>query len=63
MGCRLKGEVMSPIMFAMFINDLALFLCNDINSGLRVASHYTILSLRRPAMAPTTPSPTGRRVV
>ena len=25
-----QGEVMSPIMFAMFINDLELFLCNDI---------------------------------
>ena len=32
-------------------------------AALRTASHYTILSLRRPAMAPTTPSPTGRRVV
>ena len=30
---------------------------------LRAASHYTILSLRRPAMAPTTLSPTGHRVV
>ena len=35
-GCAVglrQGEVMSPIMFAMFINDLESFLCNDINSG------------------------------
>ena len=29
-----QGEVMSSIMFAMFKNDLKLFLCYDINSGL-----------------------------
>ena len=40
-----QGEVMSSIMFAMFINDLELFLCNDINSGLTLNDATFILLL------------------
>ena len=40
-----QGEVMSPIMFPMFINDLEIFLCNDINSGLTLNDVIFILLL------------------
>ena len=36
---------MTPIMFSMFINDLELFLCNDINSGLTLNDAIFILLL------------------
>ena len=36
---------MSPIMSAMFINDLELFLCNGINSGLTLNDAIFILLL------------------
>ena len=40
-----QGEVLSPLMFSLFIEDLELFLLNDINSGL-TKKYTTIILLR-----------------
>ena len=40
-----QGKVTSPIMFAMFINYLELFLCNDINSGITLNDAILIFLL------------------
>ena len=41
----LQGEVLSPLMFSLFIEDLELFLLDDINSGLTIEDITIILLL------------------
>ena len=40
-----QGEVISPVMFSMFLEDLELFLQDDINSGLSIDDSTIILLL------------------
>ena len=40
-----QGEVLSPLMFSLFIEDLELFLTNNINSGLTINDITIILLL------------------
>ena len=40
-----QGEVLSPLMFSLFIEDLELFLLDDINSGLTIEDITIILLL------------------
>ena len=38
-----QGEVLSPILFSLFIEDLELFLQDDLNSGLTLNDHLTFI--------------------
>ena len=46
-----QGEVMSPILFSLFIEDLELFLQNDVNSGLDINDIILLLLLFADDMA------------
>ena len=46
-----QGEVMSPLLFSLFVEDLELFLQNDVSSGLSIDDIVLILLLFADDMA------------
>ena len=46
-----QGEVMSPILFSLFIEDLELFLQDDVNSGLNINDIMLLILLFADDMA------------